>query len=472
MELTEILKKDNELPQQREIYKLVLRLGIPAILAQLASVAMQYIDAAMVGTLGASASAAISVVTSSTWIAIGLVYAIAMGFSVQIAHAIGANDTEQAKKIFRDGMIVCCAISCLLSIFGIGLSSYLPSLLGAEPKIWHDASAYFFIYSCLIPAMQLRVYSGAVLQCAGDTKTPSILNSLLCFLDIFFNYFLIFPACNIDIGNFSLFVHRANLGVAGAALGTAFAEIIVALAMFFMAFRMPNFYFDFSFSKLSKNVLASAAKISGPMAFEAIALNGAYIVITSIVAPLGTISLAADIFGFTTEQICYLPGFGISIAATTLVGQALGANKKALARKFAWSALKCGVLIVTLMAAALFFVAPAIFALLTPDAAVQELGVKILRIYLLSEPLFAASTVIVGALRGAKDTFVPSMITLICEWFVLIPIALFLVTDYGLVGIWIAICTNFCMRGILFLLRLRNEKSWMKIRKISNESLN
>lgn len=116
----------------------------------------------------------------------------------------------------------------------------------------------------------------------------------------------------------------------------------------------------------------------------------------------------------------------------------------------------------TITAVALYFSAPFIFGLLTPDIAVRELGMKVLRIELLSEPLFAASVVIVGALRGAKDTFIPSMFTFIGEWFVLIPFALFLVKDYGLVGVWIGICANFCIRGLFFLLRLRNEKSWMK----------
>ena len=463
MELTEVLKAEEAFFDQRKIYALVLRLGIPAIIAQLASVAMQYIDAAMVGSLGASASAAVGVVTSSTWIVSGLAYAVATGFSVQTAHATGADDAVRAKKVFREGLIICFVISCLLSFIGIGLSPHLPSLMGAEPKIWHDASMYFFIYSCAIPAMLLRVFSGNVLQCAGNTKIPSLLNSLLCLFDVLFNCFLIFPARKIAIGNFLIYIPGANLGVAGAALGTAFSEIIISIAMFMTAFRMPNLHFDFSFSKFSKDILKTASKISGPMALESVVMNGAYIVITSIVAPLGAVSLAADVFGFITEQICYLPALGMSIAATTLMGQALGAKRKDLARKFAWSAVKCGVVIVTMTAVALYFFAPVVFDLLTPDIAVRELGVKILRIVLLSEPLFAASTVIVGALRGAKDTFIPSMFTVVGEWFVLIPCALFFVKTYGLAGVWFGISANFCIRGIFFLLRLRNEKSWMKI---------
>lgn len=462
MELSEILKSKKS-PSQKDIYSLVFKLGVPAILAQIVSVAMQYIDAAMVGSLGASASAAVGVVTSSTWIVIGFTYAVAMGFSVQIANAIGANDVDKAKDVFREGFIICCLTACLLSLIGTTLSPYLPSLLGAEPKIRHDASSYFFIYSCAIPAMLLRIFSVNVLQCAGNTKIPSILNTLLCLFDILFNYLLIFPTRTVEIGNVLIHIPGANLGVMGAAIGTACSEVIISITMFFVAFSMPNLHFDFSLSKFSKDILKTAAKISGPMALESVVMNAAYIILTTIVAPLGVVSLAADVFGFTTEQLCYIPGFGICIAATTLVGQAIGAKRKDLARKFAWSAVKCGVLIVTIVAIVMYYFAPTIFTWLTPDVAVRELGVKILRIELLSEPLFAASTVIVGALRGAKDTFIPSMFTLVGEWFILIPLALFLVKDFGLVGVWIGICANFCIRGIFFILRLRNEKHWLNV---------
>lgn len=465
MELTEVLKSNTGQLRPKQIYTLVLRLCMPAILMQLAQFAMQYIDAAMVGSLGASASAAISVVFSSIWIAIGLGFAVTSGFSVQIAHAIGANDTVRAKQIFREGLIINCGIACTLSVVGICLSSRLPSLLGADPKIWKDASAYFFIYACFMPIIQLRIFSASVLQCAGDTKTPGILNSLLCLLDVIFNYFMIFPTHDVMIGHFLLHAPGAGLGVAGAALGSVFSEAIIAIVMFLMAFKQPNLHFKFVLTKFSKSILRAAAKISSPMAVESLTLNGAHILITCIVAPLGTVALAADIFGFTAEQICFLPGFGISIAATTLVGQALGAHREDLAHKFAWTTVKFGSLAATMVAIALYIFAPAVFACLTPDEAVQKLGVTILRIELWAEPLFAASTVIVGVLRGAKDTFGPSAVTLICKLLVLIPLALLLVKKHGLVGVWIAIFADFCVRGILLLLRLRNVKSWGKCNK-------
>ena len=462
MELADILKSNGELPCQRKIYALILRLAMPAILAQWASVAMQYIDAAMVGSLGASATAAVSVVFSSIWIVIGLCYAINTGFSVQIAHAIGADDLEQAKKIFREGLMICGGITVLFSIFCIYLSSSLPSLLGAEPKISEKASSYFFIYACFFPIMQVRLFSAAALQCIGDTKTPGMLNFLLCLLDVIFNYFMILPTHIFEIGTFSLRIPGAGLGVTGAALGTAFSEIIIATIMFLKAFNQPKLHFNFTIKAFSKSILKDAVKISSPLALESIALNGTYIFITSIIAPIGTIALAANIFGITTEQICSLPGIGISVAATTLIGQALGAHRKDLARKFAWATVKLGIAIAIMIGIVLYVFAPSIFACLTPDAATQELSVIILRIELFSEPLFAAALVIGGILRGAKDTFVASTVTLSCLWLVFIPLALLLVKNNGLVGIWIAFCVDFCVRGLLLLLRLRSEKSWMK----------
>ena len=353
--LAETLVSDLNTLRSRQIYALVFRLCVPAIMMQMATFAMQYIDAAMVGSLGASASASVSVVFSSIWIAIGLGFAMTMGFSVQVAHAIGANDIAQAKRVFREGLLICCGFASLLSAFGIYLSPHLPALLGADPEIWRDASSYFFIYACFFPIMQLRLFSASVLQCAGDTKTPGILNSLLCLLDVIFNYFMIFPAHNMTIGSFSLHIPGANLGVTGAALGTAFSEIIIAAIMFTKAFKQPNLHFNFTLEKFSKNILKNAIKISYPIAIEAVALHGTFIFTTCLVAPLGTVALAANIFGVTVERICCFLGIGISIASTALVGQSLGARRKDLAHRFAWASVKSGILLETSVATALYF---------------------------------------------------------------------------------------------------------------------
>lgn len=464
MELSEFLNGRTPSLRRHQMYGLIFRLSCPAILAQVATVVMLYIDAMMVGRLGASATASIGVILSSIWVVVGLVHAVAAGFSVQVAHAFGAEDFTRAKDVFRGGSIVCLLFSVSLALLCLGLSPYLPRWMGADTALWKSSSAYFAIYACSIPTVQLRVYSGAVLQCAGNTKIPGLLNTVLCLLDMVFNFFLIFPIRRITFGGLSFVIPGADLGVMGAALGTALAEGVIALLMFNMAFRVPELHFKFSSWRTSKSILKTAAKISIPTSVESVAKEGSHIFITRLIAPLGAVALASDTLAFTIEQLCYLPGFGFSVVATTLVGQALGAGRQDLARTFAWSTVRCGVLVVTSIAALIYAFAPTLFALFTANADVQTLGTRILRLVLLVEPLIASAVVATGALRGAKDTLTPCLVIILCKWGVVIPLASVLVKPYGLAGIWRAMAVEFCVRGVILLSRLRHERSWLKKR--------
>ena len=211
---------------------------------------------------------------------------------------------------------------------------------------------------------------------------------------------------------------------------------------------------------MKKDVLNEALRIGVPMAMEQCATTGAQVVSTKIVAPLGTIAIAANSFAVTAESICYMPGYGIGSAATTMVGQAIGAKRKDLARSFAWLTTITGMAIMTLTGALMYFLCPYVFAFLTPDTQVQQLGISVLRVELLAEPLFAASIVANGALRGAGDTLIPGIINLVSIWGVRIVMAFFLSRMIGLSGVWIAMATELSVRGILFLIRLKKEK-WL-----------
>jgi Na+-driven multidrug efflux pump len=210
-----------------------------------------------------------------------------------------------------------------------------------------------------------------------------------------------------------------------------------------------------------KQVVREAVQIGAPMAMEQSALCAAQVVSTRIIAPLGTVAIAANSFAVTAESICYMPGYGISSAATTLVGQSIGAGRKDLARSFSWLTTFTGIAIMSAMAILMFFVCPYVFAFLTPDAAVQKLGAEVLRIELLAEPLFAASIVATGCLRGAGDTLVPGILNLVSIWGVRLTLGYALSRTMGLPGMWIAMASELSVRGILFLIRLKREK-WLK----------
>lgn len=189
------------------------------------------------------------------------------------------------------------------------------------------------------------------------------------------------------------------------------------------------------------------------LASEAIMCT-AQVAISSIIAPLGNIAIAANTFAINVESICYMPGHGISEAVTTLVGQSKGAQKPHLMRSFAWICMITGMMIMALMGILMWIFAPQMLSIVTPDNRVVELGTEILRIEAWAEPGFAAAIVGMGAFLGAGNTLVPSMMNLFSIWGVRVTLTLLLAPMMGLRGVWIAMAIELIFRGLIFVLRL------------------
>ena len=447
----------------KEKLGIVARLSTPGILAQISEILMQYIDAAMVGALGAAASASIGLVSASTWLFGGLMMAASTGFSVQVAHATGAGNIDKAKSVFRQSLAASFLFSLCIAVPAYFIGLHLPKWLGADASLWHDATSYFTIYAMFIPVRMIRWICMNMLQCSGNMKVPSIFATMECFLDVVFNFFLIFPKRTLMLFGAAVTLPGAGLGVAGAQLGTSLAMLsggVMALSYAVIrsdVLRLKGYKGSWM---PQKEVLQEAVHIGAPMALEQSALTAAQVGSTRIIAPLGTIAIAANSFGITAESICYMPGYGISSAATTLVGQSIGARRADLARSFSWLTTFTGMAIMSIMAIIMWFACPYVFAFLTPDAAVRQLGTQVLRIELFAEPLFGASIVATGCLRGAGDTLVPGILNLVSIWGIRLPLGYFLSRSMGLMGMWIAMAVELSVRGILFLIRLKREK-WL-----------
>ena len=201
--------------------------------------------------------------------------------------------------------------------------------------------------------------------------------------------------------------------------------------------------------------------IAAPLGLERAIMSGAQVVATSIVAPLGTIAIAANSFAVTAESLCYMPGYGIAAAATTLIGQSIGAKRKDLTRRLGWLTTGMGIAIMSLSGALMFVAAPLMIGFLSPDAAVIDLGARVLRIEAFAEPMFAASIVASGVFRGAGDTLAASLLNFVSMWCVRLPIAALLAPRVGLVGVWVGMAAELSVRGVLFLIRLAGRK-WEK----------
>ncbi len=429
--------------------RLCLMLSYPAILAQLSSVLMQYIDASMVGHLGPEAGASIGLVSTCLWLLGGFCFALSSGFSVQVSHLIGANDFKSARSVLRQGLTVAVGFSSVLALVGAALSHQLPYWLGGGPDIVEDAGNYFLIMALFLPAMQIDWMCAAMLQASGNMKVPSLLSIGMCVLDVVFNY---------------IFIYILDMGVVGAALGSGLAEVITGIAMLsFLSLKSPELKLTHeagSFRPTEKTVKKAWA-ISGPMAFQNLLLRGGYIAATVIVAPLGTIAIAANTFAITAESLCYMPGAGIADASTALVGQSLGARRKELATRFAWITTLLAMAIMGFLAILMYIFAPQMMGLLSPDKDVIALGARVLRIEAFAELGYAAAMVVYGACVGAGDTKWPSVMNFGSMWIVRILPAIFVTPKFGLVGFWVCMAVELTFRGSIFLVRLVRG-TWLK----------
>ena len=471
---------------RQEQLRLIVSLSIPSILAQISATVMFFIDASMVGHLGARASAAIGLVETTTWLMGGLGMAVNMGFSVQVAHFIGANDFEAARRVLRQALVCSLAWSLLLSFTGIAIHSYLPYWLGGSDAIAHDASLYFMLIGIFGIFFQMEGLGASMLKCSGNMKIPSLLNIMMCCLDVVFNY---------------LFIYVLDMGVAGAACGTGAAELITAgLMLYFLLWRsdmlgifkslecrveslgfataegvgnrraVANSPLSTLNSQLSdfrpqSDVVRTAFKIGAPMGLQHLLMGSAQIVSTIIVAPLGTVAIAANSLAITVESLCYMPGYGIAEAATTLVGQGIGAGQRLLTRSLAYMSVGLGVVVMTLMGVLMFVFAPELMMIMTPVDEIIRQGADALRIEAFAEPMFAASIVANGVFIGAGDTLVPAAMSLVSMWAVRLTMAASLAPRFGLRGVWIAMAVELTFRGIIFLVRLFRGKWQGKMKK-------
>lgn len=433
--------------------KLTALLSMPSIAAQLSSILMQYIDAAMVGSLGAGPSASIGLVSTTTWLFWGLCGACTTGFSVQIAHLIGAGEEDKARKVARQALFSGLIFSLVLAIIGVCISSPLPGWLGGGDDIIDDAKIYFLIFSLSLPVFQIGYLAGGMLRCSGNMFVPGMLNVVMCLLDVIFNALLIYPSREM----WGIPLPGAGLGVAGAALGTVSAELVIGIVMLLYLWRkspqLRQIYLKgYWIPKIE--TIKKACKIGLPVAAERVIMCSAQILTTIIVAPLGTIAIAANAFAITAEGLCYMPGYGIGEAATTLAGQTHGAKRDDLGRSFANITVVSGIIVMAVMGVIMYLCAPALMHFFTPDPQVCLLGEEILRIEAWAEPMYGASIVVYGVFVGRGDTLVPSCMNLGSIWAVRITLAAIMAPIYGLKGVWMAMAIELTFRGLIFLARL------------------
>ena len=435
-QLSAQMRRGEQVPL-RHTMQVVLTLSIPSILQQIVVTAVEYIDAAMVGHIGASATASIGIVSSSTWLMHGMLAGLYMSFAIQVAQYLGADRQDDARGVLRQSMIFNLVVGLAAAAFGIGISRFLPGWLGADPSLQADASAYFAIWSASLPFLMIMGTSSSMLRSSGDALTPGLISVLTCVLDVIFNFCLINPTREM---------------VVGTALATAISGVLTLAILLLrdgpLCIRKPGSW------HITKACLQNLWKVGAPLAAERAVLSSAQVLLIRIVSGLGTTAIAANSLGVSAESLCYMAGYGIQDASLALVGQAVGANRRDMAKNFAWLCTGMGIGIMALTGVGMYIFAPNLMGIFTADAAVIALGAQVLRIEALAEPMFGASIVASGAMQGAGDSTGCFVLNLVSMWGIRLTLASLLAPHFGLVGVWMAMSFELTMRGVLFLVRL------------------
>ncbi len=404
--------------ERQSPYKVILLLAWPLFIEQILSTLVTLADQAMVGSLGVQATAAISISNSFVFLINGAVIAMGVGLTAYVARSVGAKDYEAAKAYIRHSFLLLLFLGLPMALLVTILHRHIPMWMGAEPEILDDAAAYVLITSVFRIFTMAMMVLGSVFRGRGDTKTPLRINILANALNVVGNYLLIYESHTVHLGSLSIPMIGAGLGVRGAALATGISWLVggTLLAVTLFVKKDPTQISIRESFKPDMALIKRVVKLSIPALLERICMSSAGIVVTRTIATLGTVAVAANSVYLNAESISYMPAFAFATAATTLVGQALGAGKPDLAKRYTWSTIKIGCGLMVLAGVGLYVFDVPLVRIITQDVEAVPLAAECLRITAFVQPIQAGAWIFAGALRGAGDTKWPFYITLICNW--------------------------------------------------------
>ncbi len=447
----------------------VLALAWPTMLEQLLSTAVQYIDTAMVGTLGRAATAAVGSTTTVSWLVGSTLSAFGVGFLAHISQAFGAGRNDEAKKAAAQSVLAVLVLGVLFTALTLGLSRFVPGWMQVDPAIREEAWRYFFVlYLPMLPRTATIIF-GTVLRASGDTKTPMLVGLTVNIINVALNFLLIYPTRTAVIFGREITLFGAGWGVVGAAAASAAAITIGAVIITIKLYRHKDISPKGCSVKPDKTVLIPCMKIAFPNMLQRFGTSLGYVAFAAMINSLGEISTAAHTVANTVESAFYIPGYGMMAAAATLTGNAIGAGDEYKLREQSKVTFLFETVLMIVSGVLLFIFAPQMASIFSRDPQVISLGSTVLRMVAVSEPIFGVALVIEGMLQGAGKTGVPFLINMIGMWGVRI-LGTFICIRFfslGLVSAWACMIGHNVLLFILFgayFLRgkwdpMRNERS-------------
>ena len=400
----------------RALLPVVLALAWPTMLEQLLHTAVQYIDTAMVGSLGTQATAAVGSTATVGWLVGSSVSAFGVGFLAYISQALGAGEEQRAKKAAGQSVLAVLVTGLFFTVVTLALSPLVPVWMQVDPSIQSLAARYFFIvYLPMLPRTASVIF-GTVLRAAGDTRTPMRVGIGVNAINVILNFLLIYPSRSLSLFGLAFPMWGAGWGVVGAAAASAIAFAVGGIAITVALYRHPRISPKGQSLRPDGQVLRPCLRVAFPTMLQRFGTSLGYVAFAAMINALGELSTAAHTVANTVESAFYIPGYGMQAAAATLTGNCLGAGderrRKALARLIV--SIEVGLML--LSGSLLFAFAPAMASLFSKDAAVIALGSTVLRMVACSEPFYGVSIVIEGMLQGAGKTKVPFVVNILGMW--------------------------------------------------------
>ena len=412
----------------------IVTLAWPTMMEELMQTAVQYIDTAMVGSLGTQATAAVGATSTVNWLIGSTISAIGVGFLAYISQSYGSGEYEKAKKAAVQAVLLALAAGIVFTVLTLSLSGMVPVWMQVDPEIQDLAAQYFFILYTPMLARAATIIFGTVLRAVGDTRTPMRIGIWVNAINVVLNFLLIYPSRTW----FGIFIPGAGMGVLGAAAASAIAFTVGGIAITVALWRHPRISPKGHTFKLDAAVLKPCLKVAIPNGLQRFGTCLGYVAFASIINSLGDVATAAHTIANTVESAFYIPGYGMQSAAATLAGNALGARDEKRIRELAKMILFIEVSLMLITGTLLFLFAPNMMRLFSKDQQVILLGATVLRMVAVSEPFYGVSIVLEGMLQGMGKTVMPFVCSISGMWGIRI-VGTYLCTTYlgtGLVSAW------------------------------------
>jgi len=441
----------------RELLPVIFTLAWPTMLEQLMQTAVQYIDTAMVGSLGTQATAAVGATSTVSWMINSSIAALGVGFLSFIAKAYGASDKALAARAVTQSVLIVVLVGTVFTAIPLLLSSLIPVWMQVDPSIRTLSGQYFFIlYLPMLPRTATIVF-GTVLRASGDSKTPMRIGLLVNLINVILNFFLIYPTRQISVFQWSFTMPGAGLGVLGAAIASAIAFTVGGIGITLSLWQHPDISPKGRPLQFDCSVLFPCLRVALPNMLQRFGTTFGYVAFAAMINSLGDVSTAAHTIANTVEAAFYIPGYGMQTAAATLAGNALGAQDKKRMKDLAGTILSIEVALMILSGSLLFAFAPAMMHIFAKSAEVILLGSIVLRMVSVSEPFYGASIILEGMMLGVGNTKIPFVFNIATMWGIRI-VGTFLCTQLwgmGLVAAWACMIAHNLVLFVLFLIYYR-----------------